>query len=203
MTQHKNIGEAQLAVMRSVPYLQKRRGVDVPWSFAGEADLISKLRPAMIENGITVSPVKVEPLIAGAEFTTKSGSRAVNRVFLFTFRFLHVPSGTSDLVQTIGEASDHSDKAANKAMTIALKYALRHYFVIETGDDPDLVAINRHNPNAAILKSALAAIDKAKTKDELERIEQKIHSPGSKFTDEQKGELVLYLERKRKGLSSE
>ena len=35
-----------------------------------------------------------------------------------------------------GEGSDTGDKASNKALTGAYKYALRQTFCIETGDDP-------------------------------------------------------------------
>ena len=40
----------------------------------------------------------------------------------------------------IGEGSDMGDKACNKAMTAAYKYALRETFMISTGDDPDATA---------------------------------------------------------------
>ena len=62
----------------------------------------------------------------------------MNRVlYPQTFRFIHTASGDYIDVPILGEASDVGDKASNKAMTAALKYALRQTFLIETGDDPD------------------------------------------------------------------
>ena len=41
------------------------------------------------------------------------------------------------MVKVLGDGADTGDKASYKAMTGAMKYALRQTFVIETGDDPD------------------------------------------------------------------
>ncbi len=46
-------------------------------------------------------------------------------------------NGKSIQVTSIGEAADYGDKAANKAMTAAMKYNMRQTLIIETGDDPD------------------------------------------------------------------
>jgi hypothetical protein len=51
-------------------------------------------------------------------------------------RFTHAASGTFIEVMSSGEGSDTRDKASNKALTGAYKYAIRRTFCIETGDDP-------------------------------------------------------------------
>ena len=53
------------------------------------------------------------------------------------YRYTHAASGTFFDAAVIGSGADAGDKAFLKAMTSALKYALRQPFLIETGDDPD------------------------------------------------------------------
>jgi hypothetical protein len=134
-----NLASAKLAVMAAVPYVRKHRAEHLNYSFAGEADLIASLRPAMLENGLTVAPVGVMVLEQGRYQTLKGG--LLNHVVAaVTYRLTHAPSGESEDCQVLGEASDAGDKAAPKALTGAYKYFLRQTFLIETGDDPDRYA---------------------------------------------------------------
>lgn len=135
-TKHDTLAAAQLAVMEAVPYLQKRKGPGLNYTFAGEADLLAKLRPEMIRHGISIAPVGVHH-VESERYTTSKGSAQVLIVGVFTFRFSHRDSKGFLDVQVFGEAADSGDKRAAKAQTIAYKYALRQFFAIETGDDPD------------------------------------------------------------------
>lgn len=125
-------------VMKQVGYVQKQgrvTGGGASYTYAGEADLIAAIRPAMIEAGLAMYPAGVTNLTSEA-YTTKSGA-LMNRVTgIFSFNLAHT-SGEFIAVTTIGEGTDSGDKASYKAMTGAMKYALRQAFVIETGDDPD------------------------------------------------------------------
>ena len=76
-------------------------------------------------------------LIERNEFTSKNGALGINILAKFTWKWTHAVSETSIEVTTIGEAADYGDKAANKAMTAAMKYNMRQTLIIETGDDPD------------------------------------------------------------------
>lgn len=132
----KNIHEAISALMGRVGYVQKEEGGGLGYSIASEPAFIRAVRPHMVDLGITVRQVDVEPIV-NEQFETKKGATAFNRVFRFVWEWTHAPSGTSCLVTSIGEGTDYGDKAANKAMTGGLKYNLRQTLVIETGDDPD------------------------------------------------------------------
>lgn len=105
------------------------------YSFAKEGDFIAAVRPLMETHGVTVRPVKMEVLL-NETFQRKSGGDAYRVVILVTYEFLHA-SGDKATAQAIGEGIDSGDKAFNKAMTGAFKYALRETFCTETGDDPD------------------------------------------------------------------
>jgi hypothetical protein len=134
-----NLASAKLAVMAAVPYVRKHKAEHLSYSFAGEADLIASLRPAMLAHGLTVAPIGVTVLEQGRYQTLKGG--LLNHVVAaVTYRLTHAPSGESEDCQVLGEASDAGDKAAPKALTGAYKYFLRQTFLIETGDDPDRYA---------------------------------------------------------------
>jgi hypothetical protein len=135
----KSIHEAINAVMGEVGYVKKTRSDKLSYSFAGEAALISALRPAMVEQGIYMHVLEIRG-ITRQEYSTKSGTSMVNTVIQAVVRFTHAPSGTSIDTAAVGEGSDAGDKGANKAMTGLYKYALRQTFCIETGDDPDKFA---------------------------------------------------------------
>ena len=131
----KDIHEAINEVMQEVGYVKKQKAKDLNYTFAGEAALISALRPAMVEHGIYMHVLKIEN-VTRENYTTAKGTAMVNTVISAIIRFAHV-SGTYIDVASTGEGSDAGDKSANKAMTGLYKYAMRQTFCIETGDDPD------------------------------------------------------------------
>lgn len=137
------ITKAILTVMEQVPYLQKQRGPGLNYSYAGEAALLEKLHPAMLLAGLTFRPVAMTVLHNG-EYKTAHGKLMNHAIISATYELRHV-SGESLQVTALGEASDTGDKATLKAMTAALKYALRQTFLIETGDDPDVQPSNNGN----------------------------------------------------------
>lgn len=131
------ITQAISAIYASINgYVQKTRSDGLRYSFASEADLIAKLRPAMVEHGVSVHVHEYTDIERSVVTTAKGASMNVCTLRAVV-RFVHGPSGTFLDVQALGEGADSGDKAANKAMTCAYKYALRQTFAIETGDDPD------------------------------------------------------------------
>ncbi len=139
MTDHKNIGAAMQGIYEEIGYVQKggRMTQGGNYSYAGEADFIQAIRPAMIKHGVIIHPTKDERPIISETYITSNGKTMNRIIYPQTFRFTHTISGDHFDVAVLGEASDVGDKASNKAMTAGLKYALRQTFLIETGDDPD------------------------------------------------------------------
>ena len=174
---HDSLHEAQLAVMSAVPYVQKQKTQGLNYTFASEAELIGKLHPAMRRHGITVRPSGIT-LLSEQEYQSKGGARMVNVRALVTFTFHH---GTEEAdVVVMSEAADSGDKASPKMMTMALKYALRQFFLIETGDDPDEKAHKRafeaDQQYGERVKMASQAICDAQTNAELQKVLSKIHA---------------------------
>ena len=131
-----DINEAILAVWDEVGYVQKKFVRDLGYSFAGEQAIINALRPALVRYGITffVSKQRRRKVY---HYASKNQTPMTNVSLELQVTFLHGPSGTKRKVWAWGEGADSGDKATPKAMTGALKYALRQTFGLETGDDPD------------------------------------------------------------------
>lgn len=135
-----NIFTALHSVYQQVGYVQKKgKNTAQNYRYAGEKDLIEALRPAMVEAGIVFfcSGISDQETREVRKSTPRGESVTINFAATFHFTFAHAVSGTSIQVAARGEGADSLDKASAKAMTGALKYALRQTFVIETGDDPD------------------------------------------------------------------
>lgn len=115
-------------------------------SYKGVSDKDVKLLigQAMRENGLIILPTKIEPKTTITTYDTNDyrGNPTVKQtVFtevLTTYTIMHT-SGESMEVQGYGHGTDPQDKAAGKATTYALKYALLYTFLVATGhiDDTD------------------------------------------------------------------
>ena len=168
MTTHKTLREAVLAVMKDVPYVQKTGKMQGggSYSFASETDVINALHESMTEHGVIGPiPVNVAPVQISEYKTAKSTMNWV--IVCRTFKFMHAHSDDEQEVMVMGEASDVGDKAVAKAHTMAKKYALREFFLLETGNDPDEVWSEREAGNYAFLERAHQRIQAAKTEKEI------------------------------------
>ena len=159
MAKHETLRAAQIAVMKEIGYVQKKGKVgsgNYGYTYAGEKELIAQLRPAMVKHGIVMYPDICE-VVKTEDYTTSKGHRMSLFLGKRRFCFEHVESGDQAFVETFAEASDQGDKRASKAMTLAKKYALREFFLIETGDDPD-AEVNKRGGGEAILGRAIMSI---------------------------------------------
>jgi hypothetical protein len=170
---HDNIYEALLAVYETVGYVQKRGTNSAQnYKYAGEKDFIEALRPAMIENKIIVFPSGVRSKQITEIRKTEQGKADkvnINVAAVYSYTFVHTPSGTSIITEVSGEGSDPLDKGSYKAMTGAYKYALRQTFMIETGNDPEKDEGNG-NHNKTTGSEIIAAMDACANIAELNQV---------------------------------
>lgn len=147
VAKHANIGEAFLAIMNEVGYVQKTaKNKHQDYMYAGERQLIQALRPALLKHEVICVPSEAK---SRSEVVVAEGKKTFRTIIDYIFVYTHVPSSTHIQVAVIGEGVDTGDKAAYKAATGALKYALRQPFIIETGDEPeehDLPEDKKGNP---------------------------------------------------------
>ena len=92
------------------------------YKFRGVDDAIGALAQPLRDHGVFMTPEVLD-------FETSVRGRQNAVMMRVAFHF-YGPSGDHVTAITMGEASDFADKASNKAMSAALKYALIHTFMI-------------------------------------------------------------------------
>lgn len=105
----------------------KYRGIDA---------VMNAINPALINNHIFIVPEVLEQ--TREERKSIKGSTLIYSVCKIKYTFF-AEDGSSITAVTIGEGMDSGDKATNKAMAIAFKYACFQVFCIPTEEmqDPD------------------------------------------------------------------
>lgn len=108
------------------------------FKFRGIDELLNLGAPILVEHGIVVLPEVTSRTLTERE--TARGTLMFNVALGVSFTFVSALDGSSHIVKTAGEASDTGDKATNKAMSAAFKYALLQAFAIPLegeGEDAD------------------------------------------------------------------
>lgn len=106
------------------------------FKYRGIDDFYNVINPLFAKHGIfTVPSVLTQKR---EERTTKTGGTLVYSILEVMYSFI-ARDGSAVSAKVIGEGMDSGDKASNKAMAVAHKYALMQVFCVPTEDlvDPD------------------------------------------------------------------
>lgn len=117
---------------------KSRENKEQKFKFRGIDETLNALAPVLSECGLVVLPRMLSRSIT--ERQTRSGNPLFSVVVDAEFDFVAVEDGSKHTVKTYGEAMDTGDKATNKAMSIAYKYAAFLAFCIPVegmGEDAD------------------------------------------------------------------
>jgi len=113
------------------------------YNFRGIDDVYNTIAPLLAKHGLCILP-RVLSRECVERVSQKGGA-----LFYVTvdaeFDFVSAEDGTKHTVKTFGEAMDSGDKATNKAMSAAYKYACFQAFSIPTESDNDADA-HTHTP---------------------------------------------------------
>ena len=112
-----------------------RRNEQQGYAFRGIDDVYNALAPILAEHQLCILP-KVQSREV-TERQTRSGSTLFYVNVLVDFHFVSANDGSTHVVSMPGEAMDSADKATNKAMSAAYKYACLQTFCIPTEGDND------------------------------------------------------------------
>ena len=145
MSEAPQIYAALCRVMKRVEVVGKnRKNPQQGYSFRGIDDIVAHCQMVMAEEGIVIVPRVVEQ--QRETVATKSGGTMAS-VRLTVDHTFYAADGSSVVCTTVGEAMDSGDKASNKSMSAALKYALTETLLIPTYEvDRD---IEEHSPEVA------------------------------------------------------
>ena len=98
------------------------------YNFRGIDEVLNALAPALAKHGLIVLPRFLSRAVS--ERTSRSGGAIFCVVVDAEFDFVAVADGSKHTVKMFGEAMDSGDKATNKAMSAAYKYAAFQAFCI-------------------------------------------------------------------------
>lgn len=131
------IYEAISNVMADIGAVGKnKKNTQQDFMFRGIDDVMNALAPALVKNKVFIVPEVTHE--ERTERTTQKGGVLFYTRLHVTYHFYTV-DGSSITAKVIGEAMDSGDKATNKAMSIAYKYAAFQVFNIPTEEmaEPD------------------------------------------------------------------
>jgi hypothetical protein len=115
-----------------------RKNEQQKYMFRGIEDLYQAAHPAMVKHGVFCAPQVMERTEYRYEKTNEYGKTSTwLHVALKICHSFCAPDGSNVQVITMGEGLDNSDKASNKAMSAAMKYALIELFCVPTADVED------------------------------------------------------------------
>ena len=136
-----------------------RKNQQQGFMYRGVDEVMNALQPALVKHKVYVVPEVLEQ--TREERQTAKGGLLLYSILKVRFTF-YADDGSSVSATVIGEGMDSGDKASNKAMSIAFKYACFQVFCIPTEEmsDPD-----GESPEVAPKKET----DKPKSKNTVEQ----------------------------------
>ena len=134
MTQPVKLAAKIAQVMEAVGYVAKTGTNSAQgYKFVQASAVADKVREQLVKFNVSMTPTQIDVISEGL---TPSGKQAL-LTLRFTWTLTDGESGETVSFQSVGTGADSGDKAAYKAATGALKYALLTGFLIPTGDDPE------------------------------------------------------------------
>lgn len=135
------------------------------FNFRGIDAVYNALAPLLAKHGLCILPRCIDRNV-----TERVNSKG-NALFYVTvhaeFDFVSAEDGSKHTVSTYGEAMDSGDKATNKAMSAAYKYAAFQSFCIPTEETAIDSDAESHEVKAYDINAILHAIKTSKTMDIL------------------------------------
>lgn len=142
------IHQSMIAVMREVSAIEKdRKNAVQNYTFRGIDDIYNDLHAKLAKHGVYTLPKVISE--RSEERTTPKGTVMIYRVLTMSYTFV-AEDGSSVEAVMIGEGMDSGDKAANKAMSVAQKYAFLQVFSIPTKEDKDPEVVSETDKDGGV-----------------------------------------------------
>lgn len=127
-------GRIPLIMAEVEPIAKSRSNEQQRYKFRGIDDVYQALQAIMAKHGVFTVPKVLHE--RSEERQSKAGSALIYRILTIEYTF-YAADGSSFAAVVIGEGQDSGDKASNKAMSVAHKYALLQVFCIPTDEPKD------------------------------------------------------------------
>lgn len=176
-----------------------RKNQQQGYSFRGIDDVYNALAPRLAAHGLVILPRMIGRTVTERE--TAKGGVLFYVVVEAEFDFVSASDGTRHTIKTYGEAMDSGDKATNKAMSAAYKYAAMQAFCIPTEGDND-ADLHTHEvkPRKSMSPEDLASIidyiEVAKTEKALHNLFRQAQQGGANEAQMERVTLVCAARKK-------
>ena len=134
--------------LAAVGISKSRRNTQQGYQFRGIDDVFNELSPLLAKHGLCILPRVLSRECV--ERVNAKGTALFYVTVSMEFDFVCAEDGSKHTVRVAGEAMDSGDKATNKAMSAAYKYACMQAFCIPTEGDNDADATTPEPTVAAI-----------------------------------------------------
>ena len=123
-------------IMSEIGAIGKNKRSQQNYNYRGVDDVMNALQPAMIQHRVFVSPEVLDE--KREDRISNKGGTLIYTILKVKYTF-YADDGSSVTAIVNGEGMDSGDKSANKAMSVAFKYACFQVFCIPTEEmvDPD------------------------------------------------------------------
>ena len=158
------IYQAIIGVMSDIGVIGKeKKNAQQGFKYRGVDDVMNALQPVMVQHGLFVVPEIIDQ--KREERQTNRGGNLIYSVCTVRYTF-YAKDGSSVQCVVVGEGMDSGDKATNKAMSIAFKYACFQVFCIPTEEmkDPD-AEVHEVTPKSKHTENPKIAAATAKAKE--------------------------------------
>lgn len=132
-----NIYESICGVMSEIGAISKdKRNQQQGFMYRGIDDVMNALQPLFVKHKVFIVPEVLEQ--TREDRVSGKGNPLIYSVCKIKYTF-YAEDGSNIVAVVVGEGMDSGDKATNKAMAIAMKYACFQVFCIPTEEmvDPD------------------------------------------------------------------
>lgn len=208
-----NIYESIAAIQADVDFIGKDKQTtgQTSYKYRGVDQVLNTLHPLFAKHKVFAVPEVLE--VVNREWkTTKTGNSVVYQTARVKYTF-YAEDGSSVSATVLGEAMDSGDKASNKCMSVAYKYACFQILSIpteETTADPDDETETFAKPAPAAVQKAdaqkkervpkitLEAVAAAGIEDAqgaIDWLEGKIGCPVAMFNDEERAAAWKIIKR--------
>ncbi len=126
--------------------------------------VVATVRQHFVDAGVIIIPHQVDKGIS-VEGTTKTGGAKIRFEAVYDVDFIDVEDGSKVTIRSEAHAEDFSDKAANKALTYAVKNALLKVLMLQTGENEAEEGVNLINSKQiTMLKGLITSTDSDEAK---------------------------------------
>jgi hypothetical protein len=182
MKVYQAINAIQLALSKTGISKDRVNSQGSGYKFRGIDDVYNAISPLLAEHGLCILP-----RMLSRECTDRISAKGGNLFYVTVeaeFDFVSAEDGSKHTVKTFGEAMDSGDKATNKAMSAAYKYAAFQAFAIPTEGDNDADAQTHYveplpDIDLNVMLDHLAAIESTTTEEDLRKVYAKAYAYAS------------------------